>query len=79
VSWKQLDAQDLGAGAAAGITFHDGTPFTTADVVFSIERAKAENSSVRAAVSGVAGVEAVDADTLRFSAATAHSIPWKNL
>jgi peptide/nickel transport system substrate-binding protein len=62
-----------------GITFHDGTPFTSADVVFSIERAKAENSSVRAGVSGVAAVEAVDADTVRFTAATADPIPWENL
>jgi peptide/nickel transport system substrate-binding protein len=48
-------------------------------VAFSIERAKAETSSVRSSVSGVAWVEAVDADTLRFTAATASPIPWEDL
>jgi peptide/nickel transport system substrate-binding protein len=54
-------------------------PFTSADVVFSIERTKAETSSWRASVSGVAGVEAVDADTVRFTAATSSPIPWEDL
>jgi peptide/nickel transport system substrate-binding protein len=79
VSWKRLDARMWEMELRRGVTFHDGTPFTSADVVFSIERAKAENSSVSAGVSGVAGVEAVDADTLRFTAATADPIPWENL
>ena len=30
-----------------GVMFHDGNLFTSADVVFSIERAKAETSSQR--------------------------------
>jgi hypothetical protein len=30
-------------------------------------------------VSNVAGVEAVDADTVRFTAATANPIPWESL
>jgi peptide/nickel transport system substrate-binding protein len=79
LSWKRLDVRMWEMELRRGITFHDGTPFTSADVVFSIERAKAESSSVRAGVSGVAGVEAVDADTLRFTAATADPIPWENL
>ena len=45
VSWKRLDAQTWEMELRQGITFHDGTPFTSADVVFSIERAKAETSS----------------------------------
>ena len=45
---------------------HDGTPSTSADVVFGIERAKAEISSYRNS-----GAEAADADTVRFTAATA--------
>jgi peptide/nickel transport system substrate-binding protein len=77
VSWKRLDATTWEMELRQGVTFHDGTPF--ADVVFSIERAKAEASSQRAGVSGVAGVEAVDAYTLRFTAATVDPIPWENL
>jgi peptide/nickel transport system substrate-binding protein len=79
VSWKPLDAQTWEMELRQGVTFHDGTPFTSADVVFSIERAKAEPSSVKAFVSGIAGVEAVDADTLRFTDATSNPIPWENL
>jgi peptide/nickel transport system substrate-binding protein len=79
VSWKRLDAKTWEMELRHGVTFHDGTPFTSADVVFSIERAKAENSTKRASVSGVAGVEAVDADTVRFTAATSSPIPWEDV
>ena len=54
VSWKRLDARMWEMELRQGITFHDGAPFTSADVVFSIERAKAETSSQRAIVSNIA-------------------------
>lgn len=79
VSWKPLDTLTWEMELRQGITFHDGSPFTSADVVFSIERAKAETSSYRNALSSIASVEAVDADTLRFTAATANPIPWEDL
>ena len=79
VSWKRLDAQTWEMELRQGVTFHDGTAFTSADVVFSVERANAETSSVRSAVSGIAAVEAVDAHTLRFTAATASPTPWEDL
>jgi peptide/nickel transport system substrate-binding protein len=79
VSWKRLDAQTWEMELRQGITFHDGTPFTSADVLFSIERAKAETSSYRNSLRGIAGAEAVDADTVRFTAATANPIPWEDL
>ena len=79
LSWKRLDAQTWEMELRRGITFHDGTPFTSADVVFSIERAKAETSSQTSNVSSIAGVDAVDADTVLFTAATANPIPWEDL
>src|SRR4029450_10516658 len=54
-------------------------PFTSADVVFSIERAKVETSVYRGTVSTIARVEAVDADTVRFTAANSNPIPWEDL
>jgi peptide/nickel transport system substrate-binding protein len=78
-SWKRLDKTTWEMELRHGVTFHDGTPFTSADVVFSIERAKAEHSTEKAAVSGVAGVEAVDADTVRFTAATSSPTPWEDV
>jgi peptide/nickel transport system substrate-binding protein len=77
VSWQRLDALTWEMELRRGVTFHDGTPFTSADVVFSIERAKAETSPYKNSLSNIAGVEAVDADTVRFTAATANPIPWE--
>jgi peptide/nickel transport system substrate-binding protein len=79
VSWKQVDALTWDMELRQGVAFHDGAPFTSADVVFSLERAKAETSVHREAMSAIAGVEAVDADTVRFTAATATPIPWEDL
>jgi peptide/nickel transport system substrate-binding protein len=79
VSWKRLDPLTWEMELRRGVTFHDGSPFTSADVVFSVARAKTETSSAKGFVSGVARVEAVDADTVRFTAATANPIPWEEL
>jgi peptide/nickel transport system substrate-binding protein len=79
VSWKRLDALTWEMELRQGIVFHDGTPFTSADVVFSVERAKAETSTQRGGVSSIAGVEAIDADTVRFAAANSNPIPWEDV
>jgi peptide/nickel transport system substrate-binding protein len=77
VSWRWLDGRTWEMDLRQGITFHDGTPFTSADVVFSIERAKADTSSFRSSLSSITAVAAVDADTVRFTAASANRIPWE--
>jgi peptide/nickel transport system substrate-binding protein len=79
VSWQQLDAKTWELELRQGVTFHDGTPFTSADVVFSIERAKAETSAQRASLSGIAKVEAVDGDTVRVTVATSNPLPFENM
>src|SRR5690606_20092382 len=43
-----------------GVRFHDGTPFTADDVVFSVERALAPTSQMRTAIQGVATARKVD-------------------
>lgn len=55
VSWKQVDALTWDMELRQGVAFHDGTAFTSADVLFSLERAKAETSAHRDAMSGIAG------------------------
>ncbi len=52
-----------------GVKWHDGTPFTAADVAFSIRRIKdpATGSPFEPQVTQVAGVEAVDAQTVRMT------------
>lgn len=78
-SWKRVDAQTWELELRQGVAFHDSTPLSSADVVLSIERAKAETSPYRNSLSNIAGVEAVDTDTVRFTAATANPIPWEDL
>lgn len=43
-----------------GVTFHDGSPFTAEDVVFSFERVRNESSGFRALHTSVTGATAVD-------------------
>ncbi len=51
-----------------GVTFHNGDPFTAADVVFTYERSKDPEKSIHARVlDNVAGVETVDERTVRFT------------
>jgi peptide/nickel transport system substrate-binding protein len=42
LAWKPLDPTTWEFELRPGVTFHDGTPFTAADVVFSIKRAQAD-------------------------------------
>ena len=78
-NWKRLDATTWEMELRRGVIFHDGKPFTSADVVFSIERAKAETSSQSNSLSSIAGVEAVDPDTIRVTVATSNPISWDDL
>jgi len=47
-----------------GVKFHDGTPFTSADVVYSIERALQPTSNFSAYTAAIQGARAVDSHTV---------------
>ena len=47
------------------VTFHDGTPFTAEDVLFSLERARSPASDVKSLLSSVASVTKLDDHTVR--------------
>jgi peptide/nickel transport system substrate-binding protein len=47
-----------------GVKFHDGTPFTADDVVYSIQRAMAPTSNFRVYTTGIQGVKAIDEHTV---------------
>ncbi|MEM7488043.1 MAG: ABC transporter substrate-binding protein [Pseudomonadota bacterium] len=52
-----------------GVTFHDGTGMDAEDVVFTLDRARAESSTnaQKALFDGIAAVEAVDPTTVRIT------------
>jgi peptide/nickel transport system substrate-binding protein len=56
------------------VRFHDGTPFTSEDVVFSLNRAMSKTSDVKDFVSLITAVEAVDDHTVRITTAAPNPI-----
>lgn len=70
VSWENTDPLTWEVKLREGVTFHDGSPFTAEDVVFSLERAANIADSpapFTANVAPIAGMEIVDPLTIRFT------------
>jgi len=59
-SWKMVDARTWRFALRSNVRFHDGTPLTADDVVFSIERALARTSLRAFQLRGVTGARKVD-------------------
>ena len=60
VSWEAVEPAKWEFKLREGVKFHGGEDFTAADVVFSINRAKAEPSDFKEQVKSITGVEAID-------------------
>ena len=58
--WKQVNPTTWRFTLRRGVTFHDGSPFTADDVVFSFARGTSEGSDLKSAVSSIAEVKRVD-------------------
>jgi peptide/nickel transport system substrate-binding protein len=74
VAWKLIDPTTWQFDLRKGVRFHDGTPFTSEDVVFSLNRGLSETSDFKSAVSPVAAVAAVDDHTIRVTTAAPNPI-----
>jgi peptide/nickel transport system substrate-binding protein len=73
-AWQVIDATVWQFDLRQGVRFHDGKPFTSDDVVFSIKRGTSSTSDFHTAVSPIAAVEAVDDHTVRITTAAPNPI-----
>jgi peptide/nickel transport system substrate-binding protein len=79
LDWKPLDPTTWEFELRPAVTFHDGTPFTAADVLFSIERARADTSLVQSFVSNIAVVSALDHHTVQIKTTAPDPLLWLRL
>ena len=67
VSWQQVDPVTWRFKLRPGVKFHDGTPFTADDVVFSYARARAEASQLRVYANAAGIPRKIDDLTVEFT------------
>jgi peptide/nickel transport system substrate-binding protein len=65
-SWKQTAPNVWQFQLRQGVTFHDGTPFTADDVIFSFQRAGGEGSDMNSYVGPIKEIKKVGEYTLDF-------------
>jgi peptide/nickel transport system substrate-binding protein len=78
-SWRPFDTTTWEFTLRENVRFHDGTPLTADDVVFSIRRAQAETSSERDTLKKIVGVEAIDPHTVHVTTERPAAILWYDL
>ena len=62
--WKRTSPTVWRFNLRRNVTFHDGTPFTADDVIFSYQRAVSEGSEVKIFVGGIREIRKVDPLTI---------------
>jgi peptide/nickel transport system substrate-binding protein len=74
LSWQLISPTTWQFDLRQGVRFHDGTPFTSEDVVFSLSRARSETSDLKDDASLVTAIEATDDHTVRITTAAPNPI-----
>ncbi|MBI5255997.1 MAG: ABC transporter substrate-binding protein [Burkholderiales bacterium] len=74
VSWQANGATSWRFKLRPGVSFHDGTPFTADDAVFSIERAMGPSSQRSFGLKGLVAVKKVDDLTIDFQLAAPDAV-----
>src|SRR5688572_20453438 len=64
--WRQVDALTWRFSLRKGVRFHDGTPFSADDVVFSVQRASAPSSQIRVYATALGTPVKIDEHTVEF-------------
>jgi peptide/nickel transport system substrate-binding protein len=79
LAWQPLNPTTWEFELRQGVRFHDGTPFTAEDVVFSIRRAQAKTSDVKDQLRSVIDVQAIDEHTVHFTTDGPDPLLWAHL
>ncbi len=77
--WTQISPTQMRFDLRKGVRFHDGSPFTADDVVFSFGRIKQPQGTMSIYVSGIADVKKVDDHTVDFMLAGPNPLLLRNI